>query len=279
MPPRTRRASRPRLTLVLLVLASITIITLDFRGDTKGVIPGIQHIAEDAYSPIRSASDAVVAPIGSFLAGALNAGNLEHENALLRNENGDLKRRILQAEDARRRLAEISALDHLPWTGNIPRVDAEVTEDSTSNFDATITIDKGTASGVADGMPVVAGAGLVGRVVDSWSSGSTVQLLTSAQSDVGVRFGSKGDLALVTGQGKQRALQVDYVAPGTRLRKGEVLFTSGLQNDIFPAGIPVASVASVASSSSATQESVTAVPEAHLAELQYVSILLWEPAS
>ncbi len=275
----SRRTHRPRLTLVLLVLASITIITLDYRGDTKGIVGKASAIAHDALAPIERATDAGFRPIGGFLAGALHGGAIESENARLRSANGALERKVVQTADIRRRLAQLARLDHLPWAGNLPSVAAQVVAQNASNFEATIQLDKGTDNGVEVGMPVVAGAGLVGRVVAVWHTGCTVQLITDVRSNVGVRFGPQGDLGLVAGRGQGRSLAVDLVAPGTPLHRGEVLFTSGLQNALFPPGIPVAWVSSFSSSSSASQESVSAEPSADLAVLSYVSVLQWQPAS
>ena len=91
-------------------------------------------------------------------------------------------------------------------------------------------------------MPVVGGAGLVGQVTQSWSSGCTVRLVTDLGSSVGVRYGNPGNYALVQGGGIGKALQVQYVTPGATLRKGEALVTSGLQDALFPPGLPVAVV-------------------------------------
>ena len=66
---------------------------------------------------------------------------------------------------------------------------AQVTALGPSDFAATVQLDKGSTSGVAVGMPVVGGAGLVGQVIEVWSSGCTVRLVTDAGSSVGVRFG------------------------------------------------------------------------------------------
>ena len=57
-----------------------------------------------------------------------------------------------------------------------------------SNFYPTIEIDRGTADGVGVGMPVVAGAGLVGEVLDAGRTTSVIRLITDARSQVGVRF-------------------------------------------------------------------------------------------
>ena len=92
---KTRRSRRPRLTIGLLVLASITIITLDYRGDAHGAIASIKRSAADAFSPVQRGADAVFRPVGNFIVGAANGGELEQENARLRAENGRLQRQTL----------------------------------------------------------------------------------------------------------------------------------------------------------------------------------------
>jgi rod shape-determining protein MreC len=280
---RSRRLRRPRLTIVLLVLISITIITLDYRGDAQGLINGLRRGAQDAFSPVRSAVDAVVRPVGSFLAGAVHAGELEQQNAELRAENARLRGDALAAQSASGTLAALRQLESLPWAAALPQVEsiptvaAEVVALNTSNFAVTVQLNVGRHAGVDVGMPVVGGSGLVGRVVEAWSSGSTVRLVTDPASAVGVRYGQPPGDALVEGSGAGRPLVVHYVAPGTPLRRGELLTTSGLPGALFPPGVPVARVSSWSSTPSSTEEQVTAAPVVDLSDLQYVDVMVWEP--
>src|ERR1700722_9103596 len=275
MPRRTRRArgARRGMTIGLLVVASIAIITLDYRGQAHGVISSAKRDAHDAFSPVQRGVDALARPVGSFLAGAVHGGDLEAQNAKLRREIGALQRETLITQATRNSLRTLQRLDQVPWVGSTPTVTAQVTALSTSDFAATVQLDKGTRSGVAVGMPVVGGAGLVGQVIDVWSSGCTVRLVTDVDSSVGVRFGTGGNLALVQGSGLGRNLAVNLIAPGTALHKGEVLTTSGLQNAQYPPDIPVARITSFSSTPSATQETVSAPPPLDLAVLQYVDVL------
>ena len=280
---RARRSRRPRLTIGLLVLASITIITLDYRGQAGGVISGLKRVAHDAFSPVQSAVDAVTHPAGSFLAGAVHAGALEQQNAKLRAEIGRLQRQALAHGDATRTLQALQALERLPWAAGLPQVSslpmvaAQVVALNPSDFAATVQLNVGRSEGVDVGMPVVGGAGLVGQVTDAWSSGCTVRLITDVRSAVGVRYGNPAGYALLQGAGIGKALDVQYIQPGTALNVGEVLTTSGLQNALFPPGIPVARITSFSSTPSSTQEMVLARPAADLAALQYVDVLQWEP--
>jgi rod shape-determining protein MreC len=279
---RTRRSRRPRLTIGLLVLASITIITLDYRGDAHGEIASLKSGASDAFSPVQRGVDAVTHPIGSFLAGAFHGGELEEENSKLRLANSRLEQQVLTGQARSDALQALQKLEHLPWASNISTVTAQVINRSPSNFAATIELDKGTADGVEDGMPVVGSGGLVGQVTTTSSRTSTVQLITDASPDaaVGVTFGaSAGNAASVQGRGIGKPLTVNYILPGTVLTKGEVLTTSGLPDLAYPPGIPVARISRFSSTSSAGVVTVTADPVAALDQLAYVDVLQWQPTS
>ncbi|MGH9017481.1 MAG: rod shape-determining protein MreC [Acidimicrobiales bacterium] len=276
---RTRRSRRPRLTIGLLVLASITIITLDYRGDTHHTISSLKDAAADTFSPVQRAVDDVTHPLGGFLAGAVHGGALQSENAKLRDEVSQLERQSFSAQATENALKAITRLNNLPFTQGIPTVTAQVEALYPSNFAVTVVLDVGSAEGVAPGMPVVSGAGLVGQVTSTSSDTSTVLLITDPRSIVGVRYGPASTaIAEATGGGIGKPLVVTYVAPGTPLHKGEVLTTSGLQNANFPPLIPVARITSSSSSSSATAESATAAPIADMAQLDYVDVLQWPPA-
>lgn len=236
-------------------------------------------MAADAFAPVRSGVDDIIEPIGSFLAGSVNYGAVRQQNQKLQAEITRLKLERSSQVDAEQALKQLSALLTLPFIGNLQTVPAEVTDYGSSNFAATVDINKGRDEGVQLGMPVVASGGLVGQVVQANHHTATVRLVTDGQSTVGVRYGkSPGALAVLDGQGSGKPLSAGLVPVNTRLTKGEIFYTSGLQGAIFPASIPVARVVSARSGRSASQESVTLEPAVDLASLRYVSVVLWGPA-
>lgn len=261
------------------MLASITIITLDYRGDLRGAISGLRRGASDAVSPLTGAVDGVLHPVGSFFAGAVNYGALQQENAKLRHE---LRRRSANQGEVQRlqaTLNQLTALEHLPPadTNSLRYVTAAVSGVNASNFDATIVLNKGSANGVTAGEPVVDGKGLVGQVVSASSHQATVQLVTDARTTVAVTYGSGGQAA-VQGGGPGHSLSVDYVSPGAKLRKGMVLATSAQGLSTYPPGIPVARITAFHSDPTATSETVQATPVAALGNLGYVDVLQWVPS-
>jgi rod shape-determining protein MreC len=275
-----RRSRRPRTTLLILVLASVTIITLDARGGFHRITSGVKSVASDAFAPVRSGVDDIVEPVGSFLAGAVHYGSVRQQNQKLQQEIDQLRAAQATQSDTEQRLKQLTALLNLPFVGNLQTVPAEVTNFSTSDFAATIDISEGRDDGVQINMPVVGLGGLVGQVVEANHSTSTVRLITDGQSEVGVSYGpGVNQLAVVSGHGAGKPLTAGLIPTNTSLKAGQVFVTSGLPNADFPGGIPVARVVATVNGTTANQESVTLAPEADLAHLRYVSVLEYGPST
>ena len=272
------RRSRRTLTVIVLVVISLSLISLDLNGRTHSLTSGIKSVANDIYSPLRQGVEDIISPIGNFFAGAFNYGAVQSENEQLQRQIGQL--RATQAEKGfeENQLRLLTKLENLPFLNSLPTVTAQTVDQYSSNFTATITLDKGRADGVDVGYPVVGAGGLVGHVIESFHHTCIVQLITDGESKVGVVFGpSNKYTAIVDGQGPGSDPTADLIPPGTPLRKGEPLYTSGLQAAAFPPGIPVATVASFHTPSGASQISVTVEPSANLSQLAYVDVVQWVP--
>jgi rod shape-determining protein MreC len=270
-----RRSARPRFTLLLLVLTAITLLTLDERG--ARVVGTVRNAARDAFAPVASAADRVFGPVGDVFQGIVHHGDLEAENARLREQLAARQGEQLQAQDAQRELKALLDQQELEYIGDIPTVAARVVATSPNNFQHTIEIDRGTADGVVAGMPVASGAGLVGRVVDAGRNRSTVLLVTDPESSVGIRLTSSGDVGVANGQGLRAPLDVDLIDPATVVPPDEVAVTSGLQQSVFPPGIPVGKVVKAEARRGELQQEVTVQPVVDLRRLTFVKVLQWSP--
>jgi rod shape-determining protein MreC len=271
------RRSRRSLTIVVLVVVSLSIISIDINGRTHSLTSGVKSVANSVYSPLRQGVVDILSPIGDFFAGALHYGSVQSENQKLAATIGQLRAQAAEQGFEDTQLRQLMALESLPFLQSLPTVTAMTQDQDTSNFTQTITIDKGRADGVDVGMPVVGAGGLVGQVIQAFHTTSVVRLITDGQSKVGVTFG-QNLAALVDGQGPGSAMTADLVPPRTPLTKGEIMYTSGLQAAAFPPGIPVALVTSFHTGAGASQVSITVAPEADLNQLSYVDVVQWTPA-
>ena len=273
-----RRSNRTRYVLLVLILSSVTLITIGYRGGrVSSAIESARGGVRDAFSPLQRATDSVLQPVGNFFEGMIHYGDLKAENARLREENGRLQGQVVAADQATRDLAAISALDHITFVGNVARVDARVIDTTSSNFQLTVEIDKGRDQGVDKDMPVIAGAGLVGKVIEASRTRATVLLLSDTNFAVGVRDVATQDVAVAAGQGEGHPLTIENEPSGAKLAVGDTLVTSGVGSSTYPGGIPVGMVATATTPTGALAQDVTVKPVVDFGRLEFVSVLQWAP--
>lgn len=272
----SRRTGRSRFTLLLLVLTSVTVLTLDFRG--SGLVDGLRGGALRVFGPVRDTASTIFRPVGNAWNGAFNYGDLKAQNESLQTRIADLEGQLARGGNAEQQLRELLAQENIPFVFDTPTATARVVSGSASNFEHTIQIDKGTSSGVQVGMPVITGAGLVGRVEQVTSSRSVVRLVTDPGLDVGVLLETSRDIGVAHGTGDGQPMTVDRgIDPKTVVKRGEVAFTSGVDRSSFPPDIPVGRVASVAMAGDQLQQIIQLTPLADLDQLAFVRVMLWTP--
>ena len=274
-----RTGGRSRLTIALLVLTSILLLTLDFRD--AEIVQSFRRVAGTVFSPLRGAAETVSEPFSNAWHGITDYGDLEEENDELRRELEELQGRGVLEEDAAAQLKELLEQEDLEWVQGIDTTTTRVLSSDPSNFSHTIDISKGSNDDLEVGMPVVNGAGLVGRVVLVTPNRSTVQLVTDPDFAVGVRLlGSQAATGTARGQGQGEDLLVDtHLEPeiDDPPKPGTALTTSGAQDSLFPDSIPVGKVRSVQEAGGGLTYELFVRPTADLERMQYVKVLLWMP--
>ena len=272
-----RRSRRHRFLLVLLLLTSVTVITLDQRGQGSDVLESARSTARDAFGSVENATSNTFSPVGDFFSGVFDYGDLKAENRRLRAQLDQVRSKDVLAVETDRELRTVKANEHLEFAAQIPAVAAQVVTTSPSNFQLAVEIDAGSAKGVAVGMPVVTGAGLVGKVIRVSSKRATVLLVTDRDFNVGVRLTSSQDTGAAKGNGPGKPLTIDLLYNSTVIKSNEVVVTSGLQGAVFPGAIPVGRVRTAKAVPSSLQQDVTMEPIVDLQRLSYVKVLKWTP--
>jgi rod shape-determining protein MreC len=263
----------------VLVLAALTLVTIDARSSGTGVTSDIRSKVSDVFSPLQRATHSVLRPIGDFLTGALDYGSLRQENQRLRDQLAAQQDQSIAAAAEQSQARQVLGLQNLPFIGSIPTVTAAVIDNGSSNFENTVTVDKGKGSGIAVGQPVVAAGGLVGSVAAVSATTATIYLLSNPTFTVGVRLDPVNvGSAEGIGQGEPLRVTVDTTTePIPRLAKGRAVVTSGLNSEKFPPNIPVGRVASYALVPGAAEPDITLVPFVNLSQLAFLDVLIWAP--
>lgn len=274
-----RRSSRTRNVLAILVLAALTLVTIDARSSGGGIVGHLRGAVTDAFSPLQRATHDALAPIGNFLTGAADYGSLRQENQRLRQELAGLQAQSARAAAEQQAADQVLREQNLPFVGSIPTVTAQIIDQGSSNFENSVTIAKGTDSGVAVGQPVLAAGGLVGSIMATSAHTATVRLMSDPSFAVGVTL-QGGNIGSAAGAGRRQLLHVTIdttnLSPPTN-KVGDVLVTSGLTGERFPKGIPVGKVRKVIRSPGAAEPDIQLQPLVDVYEVSYLQILLWSP--
>ena len=85
-----RSGGRSRLTLALLVFTSLAILTLNFRD--AGIVKSARGAAGTVFSPLKGVGETVSRPFTTAWHGVWDYGDLEDENARLRERIAELYR-------------------------------------------------------------------------------------------------------------------------------------------------------------------------------------------
>ena len=113
---------------------------------------------------------------------------------------------------------------------------ARIIGNSPGSNGRVVLIDRGTGSGVQPGMAVITPDGIVGKIVSSYPTASSLLLVTDPAFAAGVISQKNRVHGTLKGTGNNSVI-VDYVQNEQTVEVGEWFFTAG-DDRIFPKGLP-----------------------------------------
>jgi rod shape-determining protein MreC len=274
-----RRTSRRRYVLLIIVLTAITLITLDTRNGRSGPIGTLGDVAHTVVGPVQRAVDGVTEPVSDWWHGVTNGGDIKRENRELKEQLAEARGRETDAQIAIDQNKELKALLDLRGKYDVELVTASIVGRDPGNFSSTLQIDKGSAKGIAEDMPVVAPDGsLVGRVLEVGDRFATIRVVTDPRFAVGVQIvptdGSNKVAGTAEGRVGERDLIVRDSDPTGKIAVGDIVTTSP-QSTTDPPDVPVGLVSRIENLPGGQNRNVFIKPFVDIGALQHVSVMLW----
>ena len=272
-PPFFNRGPAPLVRLAFFASLSLALLVLDARFRYT---EGLRSILALAVYPLQS-----VAQLPVIL--AERAAGYFVSQAQLREENTELRARLLDASQAAQRSAAtqaeaaqlrrlIGAAEQLP----LRSTPAEILYNGRDPYARKVVIDKGSTQGVRPGSPVVDEAGVVGQVTRSHTLVSEVTLLTDKEQAIPVQVVRNGLRAIAFGGGSSGMLELRFMAANAEIQNGDRLVTSGIDGT-YPPGLPVATVSRVERDAAYAFARILCQPAAGVESGRYVLVLASEP--
>lgn len=275
------RARSTRLLVVALIAVCLLTITLDYRAGDSGPLATAGRAALTIISPLQDAVSRVTHPVGNFFSTLVRLPTIRAENQRLKERVAELESQLGTAAADEQRLHELEDLVGVQQSlgPNVRTVGAQVIANGVSNFEWTITIDKGTSDGIAVDMPVVAaGKRLVGHVIRAAPDSSIIQLIVDPDSSVAGRLEASGKTGLVSGQGDQD-MRMGLIDTTTEVEAGEQVVTAGYRipgvaQSLYPPGVLIGTVSRVLPDQAALEKYITVSPAVDFSSLDLVLVVL-----
>lgn len=270
--------NRGRLLLIVLIVTSLFLITLDLRG--VQVIDGIRTGTQTALSPVQKAGSWVVSPFRNFLSDVTHLGRTRNQIEKLKADNDALRQALLNREVADAELKQLKPILDLAGNGGFKVVAAKViSQGSSTSFSQTITIDAGTKSGIRSNMTVISGFGLVGVVKSAFANSAVVQLASDPAFRVGARIAGSQQIGILSGQGTRKGV-LQLLDNTEEVKVGDVILARGSNNGRpFVPGVPIGEVTSVDNSASAVTQTADVKFYSNFATLGVVSVVVAAPST
>ena len=232
-----------------------------------------QRGMRDLLDPVRSVSETAARPLRSAWLGVFDYDDLRDRTERLEKELARMRGRQLSSEADRELLLRLMGEVGIDYT-TLDTVVVRILGTPPGNFSShTIEVDKGLDDGLSEGMAVVTGAGLVGRLEVVDRSRSIVRLATHPAFRVGIRLVGSQDEGLARGGGASGYLVIDAgIRPDVEVALGEVVVTSGGRSR-FPADIPVGRVLDPDPDADLDRE-ILVEPAASLEHLSFLNVVL-----
>ncbi|HIS51815.1 MAG TPA: rod shape-determining protein MreC [Candidatus Onthomonas avicola] len=262
---------------IVLLIAALVLTGVISIGSAVMPVNPLTNLLGILATPFRAAATAVV----SWGEGVYRYAT---EYEALQERVAELERELAETEAANREAA--SALEENERLRDLLELrqrrrdfvfeSAAVTGRTSTSWEATLTISKGSAHGVAEGDSVITETGaLVGVVDEAGLNWSTVTTIIDPDISVGATVFRtadsgilEGDLTLMT----QGACRLSYLSAQAELVSGDEVLTSGT-GGLYPSGLVIGYIEGVYTDPSGLEQYAVLRPAADLDALAQVFVI------
>lgn len=271
---------RRRAVLAALLGVSLVLLTIYFSESVGGGLHAIQRGAGEVLSPLEKGAAVAFKPFSDLAGWVGDVADAKKENKQLKAEVKTLRGQLAELATNKREAEQLRALAQV--SANLPQgaktVTARVIAHSPTVWYSTIQIDKGRSDGIRTNQPVITAGGLAGKVVATTGGTSRIALITDQSSAVSAEVMPRGVAGIIKPEIGGKDLILDFIPKNSRVRRGEVVVTSGFRDgeleSLFPRGIPIGKVGSVNQDQLEIYQRVRVRPYADLRRMDFVQVVI-----
>ena len=280
-----KQVRRRRAVLVALIVVSLILISISFSEAQSGPLHTVQRGISSVLSPLEEGAERALKPARDLVNWFDETFEARGENEQLRDEIAELRSQLADSQSAlgeNEQLREQLEVRQTAALGGFEPVTGRVIGRSPTLWYSTVTIDKGSSSGVQANDAVINGDGLVGRVSEVTQGTAQVTLITDHRSAVSARILPDGPSGVVEPEvGDPDDLLLDFISNDETDLEGKLLVTAGWSNgqvsSAYPPGLEIGRISEASLGEQESFQRVHVDPFADLRELDFVQVLTGGP--
>lgn len=258
-------------SLIVLTILSLVMFVLGVNEGEAGPLHNVRGAVQTITTPVRYLGTLVGSPVQGISNVFVNLTASEETLSDLKNENEQLKAEVTRLSEYEQQANTLTDLLSIKNTYNLTTTAASVIAHSTDSWSSTITIDKGSSSGISVGMPVSSSTGIIGQVSEVSLTTSVVRLITDENSGVSAMIQSSRAQGSLSGSA-DGTLRLTLVRTDQQVSVGDMVITSGL-GGVYPRGLPLGTVSNITKTSGALYYEITVEPLSNIHALENVLII------
>ncbi len=263
-----------RIKVILVIAALLTAGLAILSGITGETIPDI--LVKGIVAPFKAAGTALTSTAENFYSYMFRYEALAAENEVLEARIAEMEDVARQADSVGRENARLRELLNLKATHeDYELVDAYIIGWSSTDWENTFTINRGTNAGIQENMCAITANGeVVGLVTEAGPNYAEITTVLDSTLEISGTIATSGYNGMVRGgyiDGAEKLLKMSYLPSSAIIRNKDQVVTSG--STVYPRGLIMGYVVDAGFEETGVAKFAVLDPAAEISSLEQVFII------
>lgn len=268
---------RQRTAVLFIAVMLGHVILISAQVNSRAGVPVLEVVTFGVFAEAQRGASGFTGSIRNAWNSYVGLRRMRVENEELKRQLGELQVQFQQERANAERTRQLERLLGFRSDLTLKTVPATVIGAGRTLDFRTVTLDKGTTTGVASNMAVIVPTGVVGRVVTTTLQAAKVQLLVDRNAAAGALVERSRAQGVVVGVGEsvENMLRMEFVAATADVKAGDLVVTSGIDG-IYPKGFAIGKIEQV-ESGNGIYKSIRVRPSVDFTALEEVLVVTTPP--
>ena len=263
-----------KVKIILVVAALLTAALAIYSGISNQSLPSV--IVQGVLAPFRAAGTTLTNTAEKYYSYMFRYEALDAANKVLEERIAQMEDVARQADSVARENERLRKLLDLKATNeDYKLVDAYIIGWSSSDWESTFTINRGTNAGIRENLCAITANGeVVGLVTEVGVNYAVVKTVLDSTLEISGTISTSGYNGMVSGgyiEGNDKYLQMDYLPSSAIIRNKDQVVTSG--STLYPRGLILGSVVDAGFKETGVAKYAVLKPAAEISSLEQIFIV------